>query len=259
MSKLKAIGVGSAFSLKNFQSNFILESNSGKRMLIDCGSFAPFALEEVGLSAFDIDAVYISHLHADHIGGLEWLGFLKYFTPSEKKPKLFISKYLVDKLWNNSLSGGMSTLQGQINHLEDFFDVYSFDNNEQFTWEEIEFQPVQVVHIMNGFGLEPAYGLMFPLNEHRVLWTSDTQHKPEQLADMYNLVDVIFHDCEVIYGANKVPIKSRVHAHYDDLKTLPDDVKAKMYLYHYQDGAVTAVDPIEDGFLGFVHKGQEFS
>ena len=28
----------------------------------------------MGLGYADIDAVYISHLHADHVGGLEWLG-----------------------------------------------------------------------------------------------------------------------------------------------------------------------------------------
>jgi hypothetical protein len=52
-----------------------------------------------------------------------------------------------------------------------------------------------------------------------------------------------------------------VHAHYDDLKTLPDEIRKKIWLMHYQ-----PVMPIidlqkrarDDGFAGFVEKGQIF-
>ena len=72
-------------------------------MLIDCGSDIKHSLFEQGLSHTDIDAVYISHLHADHVGGLEWLGFSKLFN-DKKKPKLYISPKLQTELWNNVLS-----------------------------------------------------------------------------------------------------------------------------------------------------------
>ena len=53
----------------------ILESEDGSKLLIDCGTDARHSLHELGLSYKDIEHVYISHLHADHAGGLEWLGF----------------------------------------------------------------------------------------------------------------------------------------------------------------------------------------
>ena len=86
------LGVGSAFtSAKDYQSNLLITAQSGKKMLIDCGSDARFSLAEWGLEnnieKLDIDAVYISHLHADHIGGLEWLAFSTYFNPNIPKPK----------------------------------------------------------------------------------------------------------------------------------------------------------------------------
>ena len=43
------------------------------------------------------------------------------------------------------------------------------------------------------------------------------------------MADIIFHDCETL------PFKSGVHAHYEDLKTLDDKTRKKMWLYHYQD------------------------
>lgn len=38
---------------------------------------------------------------------------------------------------------------------------------------------------------------------------------------------------------------------------MPEDIKAKMWLYHYSDGDLP--DAKQDGFLGFVAKGQVFT
>src|SRR5688572_21348412 len=113
------IGTGSAFTLDNFQSNMLLE-DSGKRLLIDCGGDARHALAKLGLGAKDIDALYVSHLHADHIGGIEWLGFSRYFREGPK-PELFINERLADTLWDTCLRGGMSSHQGVSLTLDHFF------------------------------------------------------------------------------------------------------------------------------------------
>ncbi len=68
--KLTFLGSGSAFTMNNRQSNMILEDD-GKILLIDCGTDIRHSLHQQDLSYKDIDAVYISHLHADHIGGME--------------------------------------------------------------------------------------------------------------------------------------------------------------------------------------------
>ena len=49
--------------------------------------------------------------------------------------------------------------------------------------------------------------------------------------------------------------RSHVHANYADLKTLPAETKAKIWMYHYGDKIPTFK---EDGFQGFVEKGQVF-
>jgi uncharacterized protein YfaQ (DUF2300 family) len=68
----------------------------------------------------------------------------------------------------------------------------------------------------------------------------------------YKKADVIFHDCET----SPIEFASEVHAHYEDLKTLPDEVRAKMWLCHYQDGPKP--DCVKDGFAGWVEQGQTF-
>ena len=80
--------------------------------------------------------------------------------------------------------------------------------------------------------------------------TTDTQFSPEQIKNFYDMADLIFQDCET------GEFESGVHAHYEKLKTLPEEFKKKMWLYHYQDGGLP--DAKADGFLGFVKMGQVF-
>ena len=73
-------GTGSAFNLDSYQTNTIIQRN-GKNLLIDAGSFAPLALRDIGMNYKNIDAIYVTHLHNDHVGGLEYLAFTTYFDP----------------------------------------------------------------------------------------------------------------------------------------------------------------------------------
>ena len=80
---MKLIFLGSASGLgrdaTNFQSNMLLLTDSGKILLIDCGTDIRFSLSQANYLPQDVDAVYISHLHADHIGGIEWFAFQRKF------------------------------------------------------------------------------------------------------------------------------------------------------------------------------------
>ena len=58
-------------------------AHNNKYLLIDCGSDARHSLAAAGYSFNEIDNIFISHLHADHIGGLEWLGFSRLY---DKEP-----------------------------------------------------------------------------------------------------------------------------------------------------------------------------
>lgn len=251
-----ALGTGSAFCQENWQSNFLIRRNN-KNLLIDCGSDIRFSLKDIGLSYKDIDAVYVSHAHADHIGGLEYLAFTSMFDPTCNKIKLYAEGELMQDLWDKSLRGGLEGIEGQEVVLSDYFDLFPIKKNESFVWEGITLEIIQTVHIAAKYKINSSYGLLFdhPDCNERVFITTDTQYCPETyIKAAYNESTHIFHDCETS------PFPSGVHPHYDDLKMLPKETKAKMWLYHYQDNVVLNWEEwnrkaIDDGFIGFLPKG----
>lgn len=254
MIGLQFLGSGSAFTVgaNNFQSNILLVNENNEKLLLDCGSDIRFSLFKAGYSYQDITDIYISHLHTDHVGGLEYIGFNSKFDPNKNRPTLYIHESLKDDIWQKTLSGGMRYLDNQITGIDSFFKLEAIPNNEYFVWSDIKFHLVQVIHINSkGHNLMPSYGLFFKINSQQILLTTDTQFSPSELGKYYEQADVIFQDCETALS------HSSVHAHYHELKSLPSQIKQKMWLYGYQAGALPEAEA--DGFRGFVACGQKFS
>ncbi|KTD66307.1 MBL fold metallo-hydrolase [Legionella spiritensis] len=249
---MKLLFLGSASGLSesvgNFQSNMVLMADSGKKLLIDCGTDIRFSLSAAKLCPDDIDAIYISHLHADHAGGLEWLGFNRKFKSQKSKPSLIIHHTLADPLWQHCLSGGMDTLKNEKATLASFFDVHALADGQEFAWEGAVLELVQTIHAFSDGHLIPSYGLLIRIKERQYFITADTQFNEHLLMPYYVESQLIFHDCET----SDVP--SGVHAHYEQLKSLSPAIKAKMWLYHYSDDKLP--DAGKHGFCGFVKPRQ---
>jgi ribonuclease BN (tRNA processing enzyme) len=246
------LGSGSAFTLDadNFQSNMLLINQQGGKLLIDCGTDIRFSLSAAGLSYRDITDIYISHLHSDHAGGLEYMGFSTKFDPGCEKPNLYLSKELSNPLWNNTLSGGMSSLEGEIADLDTYFNLVTVDRDQHFIWAGVQFQLIKVVHVNNGYFVMPSYGLFFEITGVKVFLTTDTQVCLNHVESFYHQANIIFQDCET------AQFPSHIHSHYQDLLKLPLPIRQKMWLYHHNPGILP--DAQKDGFRGFVKRGQSF-
>lgn len=258
--KIQFLGTGSAFCLKNYQTNLMVIEGDN-RMCIDVGGDIRFALRDVGLSYKDIQAIYITHLHTDHCGGMEYFAFGSYFDPTIKERiSLIGNNEVIRELWT-TLKGGLRSIQTKRMTLDEYFDVEMIKKNRSFEWSGINFQIVQAIHIVDEFSVVPSYGLIMTTPEgKKIYYTSDTQFAPNQISDFYKMSDVIIQDCET------TPFKSGVHAHFNDLCTLPAEHKAKMWLVHYSDNVLDngllpnitkewSEKAIGNGFKGFAAKG----
>lgn len=256
--KIKFLGTGGAFApLSVGNSNMLLTSESGKRLIFDVGTTAPYILrDEWGVDFREIDGIYISHTHSDHAGGLEQFAFSRYFLPAERKPKLYANSGVMKELWEKTLFGGLSRLEGKMMNLTDYFECISIEEGKSFDWEGWNFETVKTLHIDSGYDKMFSYGLYATKHGNEefdyipsFFISSDSKFNPE-FERRYLSSDIIFQECETL------PTPSKVHTHYNELDyNLTLDIKEKMWLYHYSNQISTYE---EDGFAGFVSKGQEF-
>lgn len=261
--RIVPVGVGSAFAKKDhegigklYQTNLLIEyevpEERLRRFLFDCGSDARFSLDELGLDATHIDEGFISHLHADHVGGVEWWAMSRHFA-KKPKSKLYLPPGLYpDVVWDKSLRGGLGTLEVHQARLDTYFDVQELAPNQWLQLGSVAKLTVySAIHFYDGGQLNPCFGFLLERADgYKVLFSGDTQFVPVPMRELYPWADLIIHDCET------TPYESGIHAHYRFLKTLDEAIKGKMVLIHYNDN-FQDFDPVKDGFLGWAQKGRD--
>ena len=251
------IGVGSAFSKKHYQNNILIVKGND-HILVDCGITCPTALYNYGSNITKIKNILITHSHADHIGGLEEAALMgRYVTKS--RPKMYITKQYKKLLWNQSLRGGNSYGEmsaGRFLTFDDYFELVEpklISKRPRPIYEtncgSINIKVFRTRHIPDNAGSwKKAFYSTGILVDDRILFPADTQFDQELIDWMTSTypIEYIFHDCQFYTGG--------VHASYDELKTLPETVRKKMYLCHYGDN-FESFSPEADGFIGFAKEG----
>lgn len=240
-SELLILGTGHSESIEHWNTNAMLATPKGN-MLIDCGFTIKYALRDQGLSLPDIDAVFITHVHGDHVFGLERIGYESRFSYG-KRVKLYIRETLLTELWDQTLKGSMGLASEGENTLQDFFDVVVLKDNH-FSYNGVDIRLFHTRHTPR----KTCYGLY--INE-KIIFTSDTtpiadviEHLPAQ---------AIFHDVTL---RDEHPVHAAIPAL---MNAYSENTRKKMYLMSYEDHWRDYEAQINRDFAGFARQGQRLA
>jgi ribonuclease BN (tRNA processing enzyme) len=217
MMKIVFLGTGDAFTKLYYQTNLLLLWEN-TNLLIDFGTTGPLSLYDLGIPLTDIQNVFISHLHADHIGGLEELGLQSRYV-FRKKIHLYTAEPLVEELWEHSLRGGMEYTGNGGGNLDYYFHVHPVQDT--FTIGDLSFEIVPTLHVKD----MKSYGLWFD----RIFYSNDSIYNEPLVLEMAKRSDLLIHDCTFK--------ENPVHTYFESLFALPPHIQRRMYLVHYNDGS----------------------
>lgn len=222
------IGVGDAFSRLHYSSSVVLESG-GQRLLIDCAHPIRKVLHEAGeragtpLDIPDIDAVLITHLHGDHVSGLDSFAYFVHFALG-KKVKLLCHPLVRERLWSDCLAAAMDGLLSaggsapEPKRFDDYFEWLPLSETEP-----VRFGPFAIESRLTRHHV-PTTALRVTAGARTLGYSADTSYDP-QLIDWLSRAHLILHETNL-----------GEHTPHESLAALPESLRARMRLYHYPDG-----------------------
>ncbi len=236
------LGVGDAFSARWYSSCLLLE-HEGRRVLLDCPhpirKMLREATEPLG-ARIDLDAiegVALTHLHADHVSGLEGYAYYSFFL-LHRRASVLAHPSVSERLWDACLAAGMDHLGepgtpgARRATLEDYFELVSVEEGAPARFGPFEIECRRTRHHV------PTTAFRIRAGGRTLGYSADTAFDPS-LVEWLSEADLFVH--ETNYG---------IHTPYASLAALPAELRARMRLIHYPDDfdlAASAIEPLEPG------------
>jgi ribonuclease Z len=234
--RVTLLGTGTPFpNVERFGSAILVEV-AGKALLFDCGRGVVIRLTQAGVSPKEIDGLFLTHLHSDHVVGI---------------PDLWLSGWFLSRdrplaIWGPPGSRSMAK------HLVQAF-AFDFRIRQAAPdplpakGVEIDAKEIEQGEIYND-GLtgvsaflvdhgtvKPAFGYRIDSADHSVVISGDTKFC-ENLVDFVRAADCLIHVAWSADWKNPTPPSKRSIASAEDAGRVFAMVKPKLgVVYHYKD------------------------
>jgi ribonuclease BN (tRNA processing enzyme) len=229
------LGVGDTFSEKYHSSALLLSSN-GFHLAVDCPDMYRSVLRSAAdrsgrkVCVEDIDHVLITHVHGDHMNGLEGVAFYKHFAEG-KRVQLITSPEVRAAIWDERLKASMSVLWDGEQFRQMGFDSYF--EHLPLNWSGDNVVGPFRIRARRTRHHVPTSALLIEAAGRTVGYSSDTAFDPELIAFL-EPADLIIHETNL----------GPAHTPYSALAALPAELQTRMRLIHYPDGFDTASSAI---------------
>jgi ribonuclease Z len=234
--RVTLLGTGTPFPNPERFGSAILVEVAGKRLLFDCGRGVVIRLAQVQINPKEIDGLFLTHLHSDHVVGI---------------PDLWLSGWFLGRdrslpIWGPSGTRSMA---------EQLVQAFNFDIRiRQATPDplpgkgvEIDAKEIEQGEIYNDGlarvsaflvdhgAVKPAFGYRVDFAGHSVVISGDTKFC-QNLVDFARDADCLIHAAWSAGWKNPTPPSKRSIASAEDVGRVFAMVKPKLgVVYHYKD------------------------
>jgi ribonuclease Z len=239
------LGTGTPFPDAERYGSAILVEAGGKRLLFDCGRGAVIRLAEAGVKPSQIDGLFLTHLHSDHVVGIPDLWLSGWFLGRDRPLRV----------WGPPGTRSMS---------EHLLQAFAFDVRiresppESLPAKGVEIDAHEIkqgniyddgavrvsTFVVDHGPVKPAFGYRVDYSGRSVVISGDTKFS-QNLVDFAKGTDCLIHVAWNVGARNPTPPSLRSLASAEDAGRVFAMVRPKLaVIYHYKD---------EEGLADAVH------
>lgn len=215
--KLKLVGTGAITGKERSACSLVDE-----KILIDCGNGIVKTLTEQGIDINNIEAILITHLHADHFFDLPFFILVKNIYKLQKMTRIYCPKgteKIIEHLSNDYVAGQASAFE-------------NWKNNSKV--EFIEFDDLKDKEIVKGYYAnaytvehgeqKPSYGYVIRKENKAIGFSGDSTYCES--------INIIVQNSNIAVLDMSFPKRNEAHMGVDDIECISNKFNKKIVATH---------------------------